>query len=85
MKLAVLVCQVKGVRVNDVSCLGTRIGERVSVSRGPNRFDIHCLDVRLWRGRLLLGHVEASVAALLSPLIRDLNLEVVGYVFFAHI
>ena len=47
------------------------------LQRQPNnQFDVNYLDVRLVCGRLLLGHVEAPVAARLSPLMRNVVVEV---------
>ena len=40
-------------------------------------YDRQCVEVRLTRGRLLLGNLEASLAALLSPLLFSFSLEVV--------
>ena len=76
--LAVLVCQVKGVRLHDVGRRGVPIRERLSVQRARNLHHTNCLNVKLRRNQLLLGHVEAPVAALLSPLICDLSVEVAG-------
>ena len=58
-------------------CLGP---DRVFLVRRPdNPFHVNCLDVRLERcPRYLLGHLEAPIAAVLSPLMRDLLLEVSG-------
>ena len=54
-------------------------GERVTLLRQPgNVFDTNCVDVRLVHGRLLLRHLEAPLAARLSPLMLDLDVEVTG-------
>ena len=51
----------------------------VVVGRRPdNVHDVNCLDVTLVRGGYLLGHLEASMAARLSPMTRDLNVAVSG-------
>ena len=76
--LATFVVQVKGVKFYD--CRNSRVnrGERVIVLRRPdNPFDANCLDVRLVR-RSLLGHVEASVSARLSPIMRSGEVDVTG-------
>ena len=50
------------------------------LQRQPNNlFNSNCLDVRLVLVRLLLGHVEAPVVARLSPLKRDVAVEVTGF------
>ena len=67
--LVVLVAQVKGVRFYDLRNSGLGKGERFILMRQPgNAFD--CVDVRIVRGRLLLGHLEAPLA---SPLMLDLD------------
>ena len=77
--LASLVAQVKGIMFYDYAVCGACRGERVYVIRRPeNRYDCNCLDVRLSRGRSLLGHLEAPVAARLSPVMRDARAVVSG-------
>ena len=61
--LAVVVAQMKGVKCYDLGRSGASRRERVVVLRRPdNVYSINCLDVRLLRGRLLLGHVDAPLA-----------------------
>ena len=45
-----------------------------------NSCDTNCMDVRILRGRLLLGHLKVAVAARFSPLMRGVAAEVTGYV-----
>ena len=76
--LASLVAQVRGIMFYDLSVSAVAMGEQVYLVRRPDNRYINCLDVRL-RGRpYLLGHLVAPVAALLSPLMRDVSLEVSG-------
>ena len=78
--LASLVAQVRGVMFYDYGVSGACWGDNIYLVRRPDdRYDVNCLDVRLMRGRpYLLGHLAAPVASLLSPLMRDLSLEVSG-------
>ena len=77
--LASLVAQVRGIMFYDLSVSAAAMGEQVYLVRRPdNRYDINCLDVRLCGRPYLLGHLVAPVAALLSPLMRDVSLEVSG-------
>ena len=63
----------------DFGVSGACRGESVVVGRRPdNVHDVNCLDVTLVRGGYLLGHLEASTAARLSPMMRDLNVAVSG-------
>ena len=39
---------------------------------------MNCVDVRLVRGRLTIGYLEAHVAAHISPLMHDLPVNVLG-------
>ena len=48
------------------------------VRNAANACDGRCVEVRLIHGRLLLGNLETSLAALLSPLMFSILLEVVG-------
>ena len=41
-------------------------------------YNMNCLDVRLARGGMIIGHLEAPVAAQPSPLMRDLPVYVSG-------
>ena len=50
----------------------------IVLRRPDNPFDANCLDVRLVRRSLLLGHVEASVSARLSPIMRSGEVDVTG-------
>ena len=53
--------------------------ESVVVGRRPdNVHDVNYLDLTLVRGGYLLGHLEASMAARLSPIMRDLHEVVSG-------
>ena len=77
--LAALVAQTKGIKFYDLQTCGACRGECVFLVRRPDSvYDVNCLDVRLARGRFLLGHLEAPVAARLSPLMRDVPVEVSG-------
>ena len=77
--LAVFVAQTKGIKFYDLRRSGAVRGEGVFlVWRPDNTYDINCLDVRLVRGRTMIGHLEAPVAAQLSPLMRDLPVDVSG-------
>ena len=69
--LVVLVAQVKGVRFYDLRNSGLSKGERFTLMRQPG--NANCVDVRIVRGRLLLGHLKAPLAACLSPLMLDLD------------
>ena len=81
--LATLMAVVRGVKFYDMRNARVHRGERVVLRRAPNNpFDRNCVDVLL-RGGLLLGHLEAPVAARLSLLMRAVPVEVVGYVL-AH-
>ena len=69
----------KGVKFYDLRDSGASRGEPVVLWRQPsNVFDVNCIEVRLARGRLLVGHLEAAVAARLSPLMRDFGVDVAG-------
>ena len=78
--LASFVAQLKGTKFYDLRVSGACQGDRVFLVRRPeNPFDVNCLDVRLVRcPRYLLGHLEAPIATLLSPLMHGLFLEVSG-------
>ena len=77
--LAVFVAQTKGIKFYDLQRSGAVRGEGVFLVRRPdNAYDVNCLDVRLARGRILIGHLEAPVATQLSPLMRDLPVDVLG-------
>ena len=80
VELASLVAQVRGVMFYDFGVSGACWGDTIYlVQRPDDRYDVNCLDVKLMRDRpYLLGHLAAPVAALLSPLMRDLSLEVSG-------
>ena len=74
--LAALVSQTKGIMYYDLQTSGACGGERVSLVRRPDSvYDVNCLDVRLARGRFLLGHIEVPIAARLSPLRCDVPVE----------
>lgn len=78
--LASFVAQVKGVMFYDLSISGAGWEDSVYLVRAPyNPYDRNCLDVRCARGRpYMLGHLTAPVAAVLSPLMRDVSVRVVG-------
>ena len=77
--LVSFVAEVKGVKFYDCRGLRACRGERVVLRRQPyNTYDVYCVEVRLQRGRRLLGHLEAAVAARLSPLMRDVPVKVAG-------
>ena len=77
--LASFVAEVKGVKFHDCRRLRACRSERVVLRRQPyNAYDANCVEVQLQRGRRLLGHLEAAVAAHLSPLMRDVPVEVAG-------
>ena len=77
--LAVFVAETKGIKFYDLQRSGVVRGERVFLVRWPNNaYDGNCIDVRLTRGDLMVGHLEAPVAARLSPLMRDLPINVSG-------
>ena len=79
VELGSFVAQVRGIRFYDFGVSGACQGESVVVGRRPdNVHDINCLDVTLVRGGYLLGHLEALMAARLSPMMRDLNVAVSG-------
>ena len=73
--LAILRSQVKGVMFYSFMASGACRGERVVIRRP---YDVNCLDVRLVRGHALLGHLDATTAARLSPLMRDFHVAVSG-------
>ena len=74
--LADLVAQTKGIKFYDLQTSGACRGERVSLVRRPESvYDVNCLDARLARGRFLLGHIEAPIAAGLFPLRCDVQVE----------
>ena len=77
--LGSFVAQVRGIRFYDFGVSGACRGESVVVGRRPdNVHDVNCLDVTLVRGRYLLGHLEALMAARLSPMMRDMHVAVSG-------
>ena len=46
---------------------------------GDGVYDHNCIDVKCARGQpYMLGHLEAPVAALISPLMRDVSVDVSG-------
>ena len=74
--LADLIAQKKGIKFYHLQTSGFCRGERVSLVRWPDSvYDVNCLDVRLARGRFLLGHIEAHTAARLFPLRCDVPVE----------
>ena len=81
--LAALVSQIKGIKFYDLQTSGTCRGERVPLVRRPDSvYDVNCLDVRLACGRLLLGHIEAPIAARLFPLRCDVPVEMYSHLRF---
>ena len=71
------VAQVRSIRFYDFRVSGACRGESVIVCRRPDNVP-NCLDVMLVRGGYLLGHLEASMAARLSPMMRFLHVVVSG-------
>ena len=68
----VLASFVGTVKLYDLGRTGVLRGEHVFLVRNPVNayiYDGRCVEVRLTRGRLLLGNLEASLAALLSDLL----------------
>ena len=78
--LASLTTQVRGVMFYDLAVSGACYGDRVYLVRHPHdRYDANCLDVRVVRGRpYLVGHLAVPVAARLSPLMRDVSVDISG-------
>ena len=78
--LTSLVAQVRGVMFYDLAVSGACYGDRIYLIRRPHdRYDANRLDVRVVRGQpYLVGHLVAPVAALLSPLMRDVSVDVSG-------
>ena len=50
---------------------GHQVLRPADVWKPESVYDVNCLDVRLTRGGFILSHIEAPVAARLSPLRRD--------------
>ena len=74
--LAALVVQTKGIKFYDLQTSGTCGEEHVSLVRRPDSvYDVNCLDVRLFRGRFLLGHTEAPIASRLFLIRCDVPVE----------
>ena len=88
--LAALVAQTKGIKFYDQQTSGACRGECVSLVRRPDSvvrrpdsvYDVNCLDVRLARGRFLLGHIEAPIAARPFPLRCDVPVEMYSRLHF---
>lgn len=77
--LACFIIVVKGVKLHDLGLTAAFRGEEVILRRDPtNRYDANCVNVRLKRGRLLLGHLEASMAAVVSPMMNCIPLVIDG-------
>ena len=78
--LASLVARVKGVMFYDLTVSGAGWGDSVSLVRAPcNPYNRNCINVRCARFRpYMLGHLTASVVAVLSPLMRDVAVTVSG-------
>ena len=73
------VAQVISIRFYDFRVSEACRGESVIICRRPdNVHDVNCLDVMLVQGGYLLGHLEASMAARLSPMMRFLHVVVSG-------
>ena len=69
------------VKFYDLGRLGAGRGERVGFTEAAdNSCDTNCVDVRILRGPLLLGHLKVAVAARFSPLMRGVAAEVTGYI-----
>ena len=76
--LACFSATVKGVKLHDLG--GTRVirGEEVVLQRDPsNAYDVNCVDVRLKCG-YLLDHLQASVAAVVGPLMDRVRIAIDG-------
>ena len=79
MVLASFVAQVRGVKFYSFERAGSRREQRVVLQRQPhNAYYDNCMEVRLLPGRQLLGHLEAALATHLSPLMRDVSVDVAG-------
>ena len=79
--LASFVAQVRGVLLNDCPLGGLHVGCSVKLVRRPDsRYDVNCIAVMVERYRsfYLLGHLEASVAAILSPVLLRGALSATG-------
>ena len=77
--LASVVARIKGVMFYNYATSGACHGDRVCILRRPdNQYNSNCFDIRLSRGSYLLGHLEAPMAARLSPVIRDVSVVVLG-------
>ena len=64
----------------DFAASGAGWGDGVYlVRRLYDRYNHNCIDMRCARGRpYMLGHLEALVAALISPLMHDVSVDVSG-------
>ena len=82
MASVVLASLVAQVMFYDYDVSGACWGTAVYLVQWPdNRYDVNCLDIRVICGRpYILGHLAAPVAAYmyLSPLMRDLSVEISG-------
>ena len=66
----------QGHQVYDLGMSGVVRGEASFLVRRPNNpYDVNCIDVRPMRGRVIVGHLEAPVAAHLSRLMLDLQYQ----------
>ena len=76
----VVLASLVAVMFYDLAVSGACYGDHVYLVRRPHdRYDANCLDVRVVRGRLyLMGHLAAPVAALLSPVMQDVSVDVSG-------
>ena len=83
-RLVVECCSFLSLRALKESCFTTTLHSELAVEcvhvvrRPDNPYDINCIDVRLVRVCNLLGHIEAPMAARLSPVMRDVAVVVSG-------
>lgn len=77
-ELARFEAAVVGVHFGDF-CGADVSGELVFLRRDPpNAYDPNSVDVRLKRNGLLLGHLEANLATILSTLLRSHTVAIDG-------
>ena len=79
MLLASFVAEVKGMMFYYLRRSRASRGEHMMLRRQPsNAFDAKCVEVRILRCEHLVGHLEAAVAARVSPLMCGSHVERVG-------
>ena len=70
--LGSFVAQMRVIRFYDFGMSGNCQGESIVFSRRPDHVhDLNCLNVTLVRVVYILGHLEASMAICLSPIVRN--------------